>query len=243
MIAGMTSLDLTATAFVPATRVSTHRFYRGMAVAFLVTVIVGFSNSTHARIATGGPPLTPLVAVHAVVFASWFVIFFVQSMLASKGRIKLHRRLGYAAALVAAFMAVDGPYIAVQAARRGALGSDGLAFMLVMIVDVLGFAVFVSAAIYYRRRPETHKRLMLLGTTSMLPPALIRWPWIVGHQAAIVIVLFAYLAATPFHDLVSGRRVHPVSLWGGLALFLSGPIRIAVSQSAAWHHIANWLIR
>jgi hypothetical protein len=77
------------------------------------------------------------------------------------------------------------PYMAISAARRGALGNDGLAFMLVMIVDVLGSAGFVAAAIRYRRYSETHKRLMLLGTTSMLPPAIFRWPLIAsgGHRS------------------------------------------------------------
>jgi hypothetical protein len=45
--------------------------------------------------------------------------------------------------------------------------------MLVMISDVVGLAVFVATAINYRQRGETHKRLRLLGATSMLPPAIL----------------------------------------------------------------------
>jgi hypothetical protein len=214
-----------------------------MAVAFLVTVIVGFSNSTRSSLAIGAPPPGPLVLAHALLFASWFVIFLVQTMLVATGRVELHRRVGYAAAIVAALITIDGPYMAVQAARRAALGSDGLAFMLVMIVDVVGFAVFVATAIYYRRRSETHRRLMLLGTTSMLPPAIFRWPLIAGNQAAVGPILLAFLAAAPLHDLLTRRRIHPASLWGGLALFASGPIRIVISRSAVWHQLASWLIR
>ena len=239
----MTSPNLTATSSAPATRPSSPRFYRGMAVAFLFTVVVGFSNSTRSRIASGAPPLTPFVIAHAALFASWFVIFLVQATLVATGRVAWHRRLGWAAAVVAALITVDGPYVAVAAARRGALGNDGLSFMLVMIGDVVGLAVCVALAVYYRRRSETHKRLMLLGTTSMLPPALSRWPWIASHQVGIAVVLVAYLAAAPVYDLLNGRRVHRASLWGGLALFASAPIRFALAHSAAWHRVATWLIR
>jgi hypothetical protein len=240
---GMTSIDITAAPAVSATRVAPRRFYQGMAIVFLVTVAVGFFNSTRSRVAMGAPLVESLVLVHAALFASWFVIFLVQSMLASKGRLGLHRRLGYMAAAVAASISIDGPYTAVAAARRGSLGSDGLAFMFVMIGDVVGFAVFVAIAIYYRRRPETHKRFMLLGTTSMLPPAIIRWPWITGQQGAVGIVMIAYLAVAPLNDLICRRRVHAVSLWGGIALLVSVPIRFAISQSAAWHQFASWLVR
>ena len=36
------------------------------------------------------------------------------------------------------------------------------------------FGMFVAAAIAYVGRPEIHKRLMLLATASMLPPAIAR---------------------------------------------------------------------
>jgi hypothetical protein len=34
------------------------------------------------------------------------------------------------------------------------------------------FALFASAGMLYRRRPAAHKRLMLLATIALLPPAL-----------------------------------------------------------------------
>jgi hypothetical protein len=55
-------------------------------------------------------------------------------------------------------------------------------------------------------------------------------------------VLLVVVAALPAHDLVVRRRIHPVSLWGGLAQMLSVPIRFALAQSHSWHALANWLI-
>ena len=43
------------------------RFYTGMAVLSLVVVLIGFGRSYDARL-TAGPPMTPLVYVHAALF-------------------------------------------------------------------------------------------------------------------------------------------------------------------------------
>jgi hypothetical protein len=51
------------------------------------------------------------------------------------------------------------------------------------------------------------------------------------------------IAAAPVYDLIARRRPNPMSLWGGLALLASGPLRFAVAKTAAWHHFASWLIR
>ena len=36
------------------------------------------------------------------------------------------------------------------------------------LLDMLVFAPLFAAAIYYRRKPELHKRLMIVATTSLL---------------------------------------------------------------------------
>jgi hypothetical protein len=150
--------------------------------------------------------------------------------------------LGLAGAGLAVLIVALGLLVALPAARRGSLPGDPLAFLLVMLVDLLLFGVFVSAGIYQRRHSETHKRLMVLAMANLLPPAISRWPIAVGHPYVVVAVLFVFLAAAPVYDLVARRRLHAVSLWGGLLVLASGPARFAISQTAAWHHVARWLV-
>jgi hypothetical protein len=45
------------------------------------------------------------------------------------------------------------------------------------------------------------------------------------------------------YDYSTRRRVHAVSLWGGLFLALSFPGRIALGHTAAWLTFARWLAR
>jgi hypothetical protein len=42
---------------------------------------------------------------------------------------------------------------------------------------------------------------------------------------------------------MSLRRVHPATVWDGLAIVLSQPLRLAISGSALWLGFAAWLTR
>jgi hypothetical protein len=213
-----------------------------MAILFLVSISIGFSNSIHARMASENSGLRAAVTFHGVLFLSWFVIFLIQSLLIPKNRILLHRRLGYFSAFVAVAICLDGPYIALEGVRRGALGTDGTAFMAVMIGDIVCFAVFIVLGMIYRRKPETHKRFMLLGTLSLLPPSIIRWPFIEGIQPAVGVIMLVLLAIAPLSDFASKRKISAVSLWGGVALLASVPLRIAISHSVIWHEFVKRLL-
>ena len=217
-------------------------YYLGIAVAALAVTFAGFAHSFYLRPATM-PALAPLVVVHGTLFSCWVLLFLTQTTLVATGHTGLHRRLGVAGAGLAVLIVALGPLVAIPAARRGALPGDPLAFLLVMLGDLLLFAVFAAAGIFQRHHSETHKRLMVLATVNLLPPAISRWPVAVRHPAVIGGVMLMFLAAAPVRDLLTRRRLHPVSLWGGIAVLASVPLRFALSQTVAWHRIASWLIR
>jgi hypothetical protein len=54
--------------------------------------------------------------------------------------------------------------------------------------------------------------------------------------------MLLFIVAAPVCDLLSRRRPHPISVWGGLLLLVSLPGRFAIAQTAAWHQFARWLI-
>src|SRR5262245_17974686 len=130
------TIDLTVAGSTATTR-TRPVFYRVMAGTMLAATVVGFSNSEIQRPDTG-PPLPLFIGAHAVLFASWLVIFVVQTSLVAHARVATHRRLGTLAAFVAAAMVLTGPPLAISSVRRGTMPSaDPLAFMLVMIGDVI----------------------------------------------------------------------------------------------------------
>ena len=218
------------------------RFYVWMATAVVVAVALGFGRSIPRRLAGSGALSLP-VLLHALLFLGWVLIFLVQVGLIARGRIRVHRRLGAMAAALGAAMLVTAPPLATAAAARGSLPGDPLAFLLVMMMDLVFFGFFVAAGVYSRRRAETHKRFMLLATLSLLPPAVSRWPIADVHPALVTVPMLVLLTAAPLDDLRRHCRPHPVSLWGGIAYLVSIPVRFAVAATPAWHHFARWLIR
>jgi sterol desaturase/sphingolipid hydroxylase (fatty acid hydroxylase superfamily) len=115
---------------------------------------------------------------------------------------------------------------------------------VIPLASVVVFTILVRLGLYYRRRPAAHKRLMLLATLAPLPPALgrIRILNAVGPQAFFgVTVLFIVVVVA--YDYWTRRRVHALSLWGGLFLALSFPGRIALGHTDTWLTFARWLVR
>ena len=177
----------------PESRVSRRdrRFFVGMAIAAVATVFFGFAPTyylksfTHTAAYPTGLPVSPslpaLVHVHALVFSAWILLFLAQTTLIAADRPHVHRRLGIAGAVLAPFMVILGVMTAMKGGRDGwnpgGPYPDSLAFMIVGLVDVLIFAAFVTAGLYFRRRAELHKRLMLLATVGgLMWPAITRMP-------------------------------------------------------------------
>ena len=120
-----------------------------------------------------------------------------------------------------------------------------LVFLAIPLGVILVYGALVAAAIANRRRPDWHKRLMLLGAISVLTPAVARIPIDALHAGGIV----AYMGVTVLFaiaciawDTARNRRLHPAFLRGGLFLVLSHPAMLAFAGSAFWTPIARWLV-
>jgi hypothetical protein len=227
-------------------------FYSGMAIAMALTVFVGFAPSYYLRWLAGGAgatisgrPLSPLVHLHGAVFTAWVVLFVVQTGLVAARRVRVHRRLGIAGAVLAAVMFVVGITTAISGARVGAgpAGVDPLVFLVVPLFDILLFAGFVTAAMVVRRQKEAHKRLMLLAYVSILPAAVARLPGVLslGPMGFFGLTLVFVLLAVAY-DLISRRRVHKVYVLGGLLLAAAAPGRLMLSGTEVWRMFAGWLV-
>jgi hypothetical protein len=192
-----------------------------------------------------------IIHVHAAVFASWLVLFVAQTMLVMRGRIRLHQQVGSWGIALAALMLVVGVMAAVSAARLGHRGIPGVefpdaeGFLLLNLAATAVFTVLVAAAWVYRRKPQIHKRLMLMATVgALIGPGASRLPGVAGHTPAIGGIMMAFLLAGPIHDLITRRRIHPAYVAGFLvAVTAIPPVVAAAASSQAWHRIAASLMR
>jgi hypothetical protein len=116
----------------------------------------------------------------------------------------------------------------------------------VQMFDLLIFATLVVAGWRARRDPQAHKRLMLVATIALLPPALGRCPLppFIFRMGVPGIFGLADLALVPLviWDLATRGTIHRATLWGGLLVVVSLPLRLAVARTDTWVAIANWSV-
>jgi len=236
---------------IRATAGAERRFYGGMAIAIVAVAILGFARTYFLRpllpTPTPAPPgLTHLVHLHAFLLTGWVLLLFAQTRLVAAQRIDLHRRAGIFGLAMAIAIVGVGVLVALHAVIRGVapFGMDPHRFLIVPLVAITLFAVFVVAGVRARRRdPQAHKRYMLLGTIALLPPAVARWALLLGLGPPVVLAVAAlFIVPLVVWDWKVIGRIHPVTLWGGLAIVASGPLRLLVSRTDEWLAVSHWLV-
>jgi hypothetical protein len=128
-----------------------------------------------------------------------------------------------------------------QSVASGASSADQAAGFLVLPVgDMLLFAGFFGAGIYYRQRRELHRRLMILASIVLIFPAAARLAGDVS-MAAVLAVWLLPLGVIILHEVLTLRRVHRVYL-AGAAVLLVAFARIALMENESWLVIGRWLL-
>ncbi|HET7133425.1 MAG TPA: hypothetical protein VFJ95_14325 [Gammaproteobacteria bacterium] len=222
-------------------------FFSGMSIALAIMVFAGFAPTFYLH----GPlhstfVLSSALKWHGAAFTTWMLLLVAQTSLVAANRTDLHRRLGVAGAVLAVIMIVLGAYVAVSRTAAGLTttppGMSPYALLAVPLMTIVVFPVLVGAALWYRKRTDFHKRLMIIATLELVTAAVARLP---GMQAAGPPAFFGgvdlFLVAIVIYDLATLKRVHPATLWGGLVLVLSQPLRLVIGLSAPWFAFAAWL--
>jgi hypothetical protein len=195
---------------------------RWAVILLWLVIFVGFARSFYLRPIFHPAPLILLLQMHGLVMTAWMVLFGVQTILIARGRSDLHRALGFAGVLLAALLIVVGLatlfYSIVQhhgvKLYTAEFFQDFVAFDG---VSLLLFAGFVAAAIYFRKQAALHRRLMLLATVNLVPPALGRAVALFTHQHVEEIVfgtMITVLLAVLVLDYTRNHSFHRVFLFG-----------------------------
>lgn len=181
---------------------------------------------------------------------AWVLLFIAQVYLIRTKNIKIHQTLGYAGVALSALIVPVGFFTAIAAAKNGPMvavpGIDRMSFMAVPMFDLVMFMILFGAAIYYRKRAANHKRLMLLTAINFMPPAIARFP-IPGWLALGPIMFFGIptliLIFAVSYDRLQNGKFNKVFVYGSLLLFISYPLRIAISGTDAWLAFAHWVVQ
>jgi hypothetical protein len=223
-----------------------HWFYTGMALAIALTVFAGFAPTYFLRPYFHPEPLRPLLHLHGIVFSSWVVLLLTQTGLVAAHRTDLHRRVGIAGAVIAALMVLIGTTTAIVRAGEGFTPPGGpppLVFLVIPLIDMVVFPSLVGAAFYFRRRPDVHKRLIILATISILSAPIARLPFgiLQAGPPAFFGLADAFLLPCVLYDLFSRGRVHSATAWGAIVIVASQPLRLMLGGTTLWHAFATLL--
>jgi len=236
------------TTYRPVSRSIERVFFGGMAILLCIIVYVGFSPTYFGAGMLRAPLPSPILHYHGAAFTLWMALFLIQTAFISAKRIAWHRTFGTIAFCLPPIMIVLGVIASIDGLRRGVrIGPlDTAVSLAISLVGIFAFAILIYFAWQTRRRPDAHKRLVLLATIGLTEAAIGRFPWArmgmspAGGGTASLGVLILLLVA---YDLFALRRVHRTTMWAGPVAFAGGALSVPIGMTPAWHAFANFLSR
>ena len=228
-------------------------FFGSLSIALAVTVLVGFAPTFYLHRVLGSANIvTPTLVMHGTLFTSWMVLLVVQAALVSAHRTDLHRKLGVAGGVLGALIPLVAAYVSIERLRDGFLafpdGAPAIGLFAVALATVIVFPTLFGAALYYRSRPDIHKRLILIATLDLAYAAVARWPGVAPLTFTSSGPFYYYgltdlfIVAILVYDLSTQKRIHPATLWGGLFLVASQALREVIGATQAWATFTHWVM-
>ena len=222
------------------------RPYLPATILVIVTALVGFWPTYFGPLLLKGTVHSPLlIHVHAVVYISWLGLFFAQVVFAATNRVKLHMQLGRWTLTYGLVLLIGGLLAIAHAfGTRLATGDVFRAqrFLFGLIRELVFFLPFLIAGWIYRRKPEIHKRLMIVAITMLVVPAVGRM-----HFLGTPVPLWKFMLVWPLpvyflmiHDFRTKRLIHPVYLIG-VGSMLAERLVLPIGSTHTWQVIAGWI--
>ena len=216
-------------------------YFVGISIAMLITIVAGFSQTYFFKGMFFAPLPSLLIHIHGAFFSSWIILFVVQTLLVANRNIRLHRKLGYAGAVLAACMVILGVTATVWSVSVGHTPSIFTPPMF-LALNVLGVGYFgglVAWAVAKRNHPAIHKRLMLLATFNLLPPATTRLFVFIMHKPALnAPVLIAFTLSLIVFDLVTRRKPYAATVIGSIMVLSTFPLATALGHVPLLQRVA-----
>ncbi len=198
-------------------------FYFSMSLLVAAIVVAGFKRTVNANLFHPAVPRPFILWIHAAAFAGWVIFFICQSTLVRIHRVSWHRSIGWFGAGLATVMVPLGIATAIIMARFDTVqlhqsGAD--AFLSVPFYDMIAFGVSIALAIYWRTKPELHRRLIFIATCGLMDAAFGRYAYLFDNNLFYP-CLDLLIVLGVARDLLVDRRVHKVYLYA-LPLLIVG---------------------
>lgn len=215
-------------------------FYFFISLLIVAVVIYGFNFTIHERLIHPVVPRPWILYVHAVVFSAWLPFFVLQSALVRSRKVQWHKRVGWFGVALGTLIPLVGVPTAIVMARFNTAVfhmTDTESFLVIPLFDMVCFTSTFPLAVWFRRKPGIHRRLMLVATCALTAAAFGRFPQNIlpGYLFYAGVDLLILLGV--LRDLIVDRSVHRVYLFV-LPAFIIGQ---AIATYIAYHTVPFWL--
>ena len=127
-------------------------------------------------------------------------------------------------------------------------GQLALSTMIGTLTSLSIFVAFVVFGIAMRRRPDWHKRLMMLAAVTVLWPAFFRFrhlmPWVPRPDIWLALVLADLpILVAGMRDRLLYGRVHPVWAIFGTLLIVEQTIELMLFETGFWSGLGGLMFR
>ncbi|MFN4316227.1 MAG: hypothetical protein ACK4E0_18215 [Chitinophagaceae bacterium] len=211
-------------------------FFFHLSLFSLLLVVAGFFLTFIKPSLQGRFKAPPIVYIHGMLALAWVLLLLAQTWLVRQRRTLLHMRLGRIGMLLAIgilITMVPMGQFQTQKDLAAGLGEFAYPVQLGTIISGLLFASLVALGIYWRKRPATHKRLLIIATIVLLWPAWFRlrhyFPQIprpdiwLAYVAADSLILVCWL-----WDWLKNRQIHLSWLFAGLFVIVEQGLEVFV---------------
>jgi hypothetical protein len=223
-------------------------FYFFMSLLIPAVVVYGFSFTVGKNLIHPNIPRPLILYVHAAVYSGWLMFFMLQSVLVRTHNVRWHRRIGWFGVALGMVIIVLGVSTSITMGRFNTLrlhSTRAESALMIPLFDMVAFTGTFAAAIYYRKKPEFHRRLMLIATCALTAAAFGRFPkWLLPREVFYGGVDLLILLGVA-RDTIVNRSIHPVYFYV-LPAFIVGQTIVLYTVFHAlpyWTRIAHGLLR
>jgi hypothetical protein len=223
-------------------------FYFFMSLLIAVVVAYGFSHTVDENLIHPAVPRPFILYIHAAVFSGWVLFFIFQSALIRTHNVRVHRLTGWFGVALGVAIPVLGISTAITMARFNTLHlytTSAALDMMIPFFDIACFTTTFPLAIYWRKKPEFHRRLVLVATCALTAAGFGRFPAhllppVIFYAGVDLLILLGVA-----RDLIVNRRIHRVYVYV-LPAFILGQTVVMYTimhNSAYWLKIAHTILR
>ena len=144
----------------------------------LVIVVIGFTPSYFSRLSELSSPYH----IHGISATLWMILLIIQPYLYKKGKLKLHKILGWSSLVLVPMIIIGGMKMMQFMIQHQENYPPDTVYKLAFIdaLTLFSFGLLFLLAIWYRRNLQLHARYMVSTIFGPLLPALTRVFFILG---------------------------------------------------------------